>query len=45
MSGSGSSFFAPIDSIDYLESDIEKLDLQLFSICKKIDSCFFPISD
>ena len=45
MSGSGSSFFAPIDNIDYLESEIEKLDLQLFSICKKIDSCFFPISD
>jgi 4-diphosphocytidyl-2-C-methyl-D-erythritol kinase len=45
MSGSGSSFFAPIDNIDFMELDIEKLDLQLLSICKKIDSCFFPISD
>jgi 4-diphosphocytidyl-2-C-methyl-D-erythritol kinase len=45
MSGSGSSFFAPIDNIDFIESDIKNLDLQLFSICKKIDSCFFPISD
>ena len=36
MSGSGSSFFAPIDSIDYLESDIEKLDLQLFQFVKKL---------
>ena len=45
MSGSGSSFFAPIDNIDHMKLDIKKLDLQLLSICKKIDSCFFPISD
>jgi len=45
MSGSGSSFFAPIDNIDHMQLDFKKLDLQLLSICKKIDSCFFPISD
>ena len=45
MSGSGSSFFAIIDNIDYLESDIENVNLQFFQFVKKLIPVSFRISD